>query len=206
MSTRADASAPTVSVPEPVTTPVSSRFAARPFNTTPEVKVTGPSSEPDKLTAAVFVASDLVTVPAKFTEVPNKSMTSVSEASNAKVPFVATVPETRAVGVFPFAAVPLASASRATVLTPVASTLKRNTAEVVYPLGKFKNGIEDATISPSNAPIEVEVLEKGTKSPTASVVAIANCGEPQSDGPVKRAERIAKPAADTEPDAPETVR
>ena len=61
-------------------------------------------------------------------------------------------------------------------------------------------------ISPSKAPIATPARENGMNNPTASVVAIANCGEPQSSGAVKRAVRIVRPAADTEPDAPETVR
>ena len=74
------------------------------------------------------------------------------------------------------------------------------------PAGSLRNGIEPETISPSNAPTVTDARENGTNRPTGSEAAMANCGEPQSLGPMKRAERILRPVADTVPDAPDTAK
>ena len=97
-------------------------------------------------------------------------------------------------------------ASRLMALLPSASTLKRTVTSGVNPPGSLRNGIAPETISPSNAPTATDARENGTKRPTGSDAPIANCGEPQSLGPVKRAERMLRPAAETVPEAPETAK
>ena len=128
MSSSAEGAVPMVTVPEPVTTPSSLREADNAFKTKPGVKVIGPVSEPERFTNTFLEVSVLVTLPAKSTTVPNKLTALVIEPSRAKVPLVAIAPKTRAVGVLPFAGVPVAFASSDIALTPAASTLKRSAA------------------------------------------------------------------------------
>ena len=128
MSSSAEGAVPMVTVPEPVTTPVSLREADNAFNTKPGVKVIGPVSVPERLTSTFLSVSVLVTLPAKSTTTPNKLTALVIEPSRAKVPLVEIAPDTRAVGVLPFAGVPVPFASSETDFTPAASTLKRSAA------------------------------------------------------------------------------
>ena len=128
MSSSAEGAVPTVTVPEPVTIPCSLRDADKAFKTTPVVSVTGPTSEPERATVVVAVGVAFVTLPAKFTTVPKRSTASVIEPSRVKVPLEAIAPNTRAVGVLPFAGVPVAFASSDIAFTPAASTLKRSAA------------------------------------------------------------------------------
>ena len=92
VSTSADGAVPMVTVPEPVTIPSSLRDAVNPFNTTPLVRVTGPTSEPESATVVGVVGEVFVTLPAKFTTVPKRSTASVIEPSSVKVPLVAIAP------------------------------------------------------------------------------------------------------------------
>ena len=131
VSSSAEGAVPMVTVPEPVTTPVSLREADSAFNTKPGVKVIGPVSEPERLTNAFLAVSVLVTLPAKSTATPNKLTALVIEPSRAKVPLVEIAPNTRAVGVLPSTAALVASASSDTAFVPSALMLKRSADDAV---------------------------------------------------------------------------